>query len=118
MYGPSIPITYAELAHTPDDALWAIWLDASLKPTVSTSNISSDRFLANELPSNHDYSAIRCDKDKGFVTLRNLWGMVSQDPLWGTSNGGGEGVTDRGDGVFDISFVDWKTYFIDITAVN
>ena len=37
---------------------------------------------------------------------------------WGPAKGGGPGVTDRGDGVFDISFEDWKKYFTDVTAVT
>ncbi len=118
MYGPGTPTTYNQLAITSDIDLWAIWRNVGLKPTVSTSNADKNTDLANGLPSNHLYSAIRCDQGKGIVTLRNPWGKVSADPTWGTANGGGKGVTDRGDGVFDISYADWKMYFTDITAIS
>lgn len=118
MYGAGTPLTSIEIAGASDDDLWAVWLKVGQKPTVSASNSDKNNYLANGLPSDHEYSAIRCDQGKGIVTLRNPWGMVSQNPKWGTSNGGGKGVTDRGDGVFDISFADWKMYFTDITAVT
>lgn len=51
------------------------------------------------------------------VTLRNPWAIVSENPNTGFSNSGGKGITDRGDGVFDITFIDWQKYFTDITAI-
>ena len=106
IYGPSTPLTYKELATTSDDDLWAIWLNVGSKPAVSAIYKTN----ANGLPSPHAYSAIRCDRGKGIVTLRNPWGIVSQNPT--------SGVTDHGDGIFDISFEDWKRDFGDFTAVS
>ncbi len=36
----------------------------------------------------------------------------------GFPSGAGEGMTDRGNGVFDISFADWKTQCSDLTAAQ
>jgi len=114
MYGSTI--TYYSIADTSDDKLWALWLKVATKPTTSSSMDTKSTMMANGLPGSHAYSAIRCDRNKGMVTLRNPWGMVSQNSA-GFSNNGGKGVTGRGDGVFDITFADWKTYFLDIAAV-
>ena len=106
IYGPHTPLTWKATAGTSDDDLWAIWQKVDSKPTV-TGIYKADN---NGLPSGHVYSAMRCDRGKGIVTLRNPWGLVSQKP---TSK-----VTHHGDGVFDISFEDWKSIYGDITAVS
>lgn len=119
MYGSSIAQTYLSISTSSDDALWSVWNTVSSKPTISASmSYSGSAELPTiGLPENHMYTAITSNQAAGTVTLRNPWGIVSQGGN-GFSNNGGQGVTGQGDGVFEISFADWKTYFVDITQVN
>ena len=125
MYGSGDSITYYTISETSDDDLWALWLKVGSKPTTSStfgtdtaSTTSSNPDMTDDgIPKGHAYTAIRCDQTKGIVTLRNPWGIVSQTKA-GFSNNGGKGITGRGDGVFDISFADWKAEFVDIAAVS
>jgi len=118
MSGPGPATTYLEISNTIDDVLWVAWKQVKTRPSVSSTVSSTSRNLDNGLPENHAYSALDYNDTKGTVTLRNPWGIVSQDPFWGTSTSGGEGVTDLGDGIFEITFTDWKTHFVDITLID
>lgn len=118
IYGSAVPISYLGIGDSDDDALWTVWNGVSNKPTVTASMSASSADLPTiGLPENHMYTAIGCDEAAGMVKLRNPWGIVSQASN-GFSNNGGQGVTGEGDGVFEISFADWKTYFVDITQAN
>ena len=116
MYGESATIIYESISNTDDDNLWTTILNASTKPTITTSQSSSSFLLANGLPSDHAYSVIRSDRRIGMMTLRNPWGSVSENSVR-IATSGGAGITDHGYGVFDISYNDWKTYFVDITSI-
>ena len=118
IYGSSVPVSYLSVGSASDDALWAAFNSVSSKPTVSSTMSASGLLLPTiGLPENHMYTAIGANQAAGTVTLRNPWGIVSQASN-GFSNNGGQGVNGLGDGVFEISFADWKTYFLDITQAN
>ena len=89
-----------------DSELWDIWNRVGTNPT--TCQLASRNSFG--LPSGHAYSAIRCDQGTGMVILRNPWGIVSQDKL--------NNIIDRGDGVFDMHFNDWKEAYGDIVQVS
>lgn len=108
MYGNSRGNVYKDISRTSDDDLWALWERVQSNPTVSsTPSEANDGSTPDRLPSSHMYTAMRCDRNAGIVTLRNPWGR----------NPGDDAITDRGDGVFDISFANWKKNFHGITAV-
>lgn len=117
IYGTTAHIEHQLLSSSSDDDLWGMWNTVGTNPTVSSSLFEHDNFMDNGLPTNHSYTAIRCDQRKGIVTLYNPWGQVTATKL-GFPSSGGKGVTDRGAGVFDLSFADWKTHFIDITVAQ
>ena len=118
IYGSGVQVSYLQISLNGDGALWDVWNSANSKPTVTASMTGSSAELPTiGLPENHMYTAIGCNQTAGTVTLRNPWGVVSQGSN-GFSNNGGQGVTGQGDGVFEISFADWKTYFVDITQAN
>ncbi len=119
MYGlPSTSVTYYMIGDASDDELWALWDQAPTKPTTSSSGDPTKKvMMADGLPGNHAYTAMHGDRSTGVVTLRNPWGKVSQNSI-GFSNNGGKGVTGLGDGVFSISYSDWKLYFLDIAGIK
>ena len=90
-----------------DEDLWAVWNQVGTQPT--TSDLIHQNTLG--LPHGHAYSAINCDQKKGIVTLRNPWGIVSHGNL-------SQSVKTHEDGIFDISFEDWKRSFGYLTTVK
>lgn len=119
LYGSGASLAYFQTSNTDDDKLWSIWNEAFTHPAVSTSQEGDGTFIGGGLwlPANHAYTLVRCDQTIQVVTLRNPWGFVSENGVGGQTSGGA-GVTDRGNGLFDISYADWKTYFVDITQVT
>ena len=116
MYGPGVTIIYETISNTDDANLWTTILNAGTKPTITTTPGSDSDLTADGLPTGHAYSVIRSDQRIGMMTLRNPWGSVSENSA-GIVTSGGAGIIDHGYGVFDISFDDWKTYFVDITSI-
>lgn len=116
MYGPSATIIYEQISNTDDANLWKTIQNAPTKPTITTSQSLGSTLTADGLPADHAYSVIRSDERIGMMTLRNPWGSVSENGA-GIATSGGAGIIDHGYGVFDISFADWKTYFVDITSI-
>ncbi|KAL9110124.1 MAG: hypothetical protein Q9227_005318 [Pyrenula ochraceoflavens] len=118
MYGNDAKTQYIPLDGAKDDDLWTIINDAPHKPAITASKADGDkRNFDNGIIMNHAYSVFKGDKGKGVVTLRNPWGVVSANKD-GVPNKGGAGLTDKGNGVFEISFDDWKKYYTDLTSVQ
>ena len=97
-YGRIIPVKLFQISRIPDERLWTYWNKVKVNPAIM--DLSKNEF---GLPADHAYFAISCDHGTGMVTLRNPWGIVSQDPT--------NGITDKGDGIFDMHFDDWKGAF-------
>lgn len=116
--GPSAQTTYLETASTEDDVWWEAWSQVASRPSTACTKAGPGADLANGIPENHCYTCMDSDENACTVTLRNPWGMVSQDPTWGTPTKGGKRVTDLGDGTFKISFDDFKEYFERFAAVQ
>ena len=118
LYGSTTTrVTYYLIKDTSDDDLWALWDKAATKPTTTGSTDPSGEYMADGLPGNHAYTVMHGDRNSGVVTLRNPWAHVSDNSAGFTDNGG-QGVTGLGDGVFNISYSDWKKYFVDIAGIQ
>ena len=74
------------------------------RPTMCCTPASDDAdiFLDNDLVEAHDYSAIKCNRPSGMLTLRNPWGSAYRAPFQPRQLL--VEAIDRGGGVFDISF--------------
>ena len=86
------------------------------KPTTSSRDDTTSEMMADGLPGEHAYTAMCYGSNTGMVTLWNPWEIASEDNA-GFSNNGGNFVTDKGDGFLDITFDDYKLYFLDIAAI-
>ncbi|KAL9109124.1 MAG: hypothetical protein Q9227_006215 [Pyrenula ochraceoflavens] len=87
VYGNNHAITWVYTENSPDDVLWGIFNQAVHRPTASASQAGSGT-TSNGIPQGHMYSVIRCDQSTGMVTLRNPWGVVSQNAVGGSTSGG------------------------------
>lgn len=102
------------LSDLSDGNLWALLGPVKDKASVADTKSDSSGYLKPIwLPSSHSYTIMDSDPTEKTVTLRNPWGMISQNSLGGASNGG-TGVTDLGDGVFRITFEDFRANYYSI----
>ena len=107
IYGSGYTTTGQWINTLSEDQLWAILNSMTGQATIFS---TPGNPIGSGLPEGHAYTGISCNEAAGTVTLRNPWGIVSQSAT--------TGVTDKGNGVFDISFTDFKNNFVYTTHLN